>query len=228
MVEMKVKRVQISSKAYHRVVLKEKEGEACLHIVIGPNEARAISLAHNGQTPARPLSYDLACSLLKEAEASITRVTITDLQEGIYYAEVHLESADGTTVAVDSRPSDAIALAVRTDAPIFASRSVLEEEGSTDLEEEEEEEVSASSVEASSLADLLVSPEQTEVGELDMLRKRLAQAASEEAYEEAARLRDRIAVLEKPPVMECPSQEPSGQEPSGQEPSGQEPSGEGT
>lgn len=113
MVEMKVKRVQISSKAYHRVVLKEKEGEACLHIVIGPNEARAISLAHNGQTPARPLSYDLACSLLKEAEASITRVTITDLQEGIYYAEVHLESADGTTVAVDSRPSDAIALAVR-------------------------------------------------------------------------------------------------------------------
>ena len=214
MVEMKVKRVQISSKAYHRVVLKEKEGEACLHIVIGPNEARAISLAHNGQTPARPLSYDLACSLLKEAEASITRVTITDLQEGIYYAEVHLESADGTTVAVDSRPSDAIALAVRTDAPIFASRSVLEEEGSTDLEEEEEEEeeeeVSASSVEASSLA------EQTEVGELDMLRKRLAQAASEEAYEEAARLRDRIAVLEKPPVMECPSQEPSGQEPSGE------------
>jgi len=220
MVEMKVKRVQISSKAYHRVVLKEKEGEACLHIVIGPNEARAISLAHNGQTPARPLSYDLACSLLKEAEASITRVTITDLQEGIYYAEVHLESADGTTVAVDSRPSDAIALAVRTDAPIFASRSVLEEEGSTDLEEEEEEEeeeeVSASSVEASSLADLLASPEQTEVGELDMLRKRLAQAASEEAYEEAARLRDRIAVLEKPPVMECPSQEPSGQEPSGE------------
>ena len=125
-----------------------------------PNEARAISLAHNDQSPARPLSYDLACSLLEEAEASISRVTITDLHEGIYYAEVHLENADGTTVNVDSRPSDAIALAVRTDAPIFAAKSVLDEEGSTELEEEEEV-VNASSSEATSLADLLASPSQT-------------------------------------------------------------------
>ena len=201
MVEMEVKGVQISSKAYHRVVLKEKDGEAYLHIVIGPNEARAISLAHNDQSPARPLSYDLACSLLEEAEASISRVTITDLQEGIYYAEVHLENADGTTVNVDSRPSDAIALAVRTDAPIFAAKSVLDEEGSTELEEEEEV-VNASSSEATSLADLLASPSQTELSEFDLLRKRLAQAVSEEAFEEAARLRDRIALLEKPAAEE--------------------------
>ena len=203
MVEMEVKRVQISSKAYHRVVLKEKEGEACLHIVIGPNEARAISVAHSGQRPARPLSYDLACSLLEEAEASISRVTITDLHEGIYFAEVHLENADGTTVAVDSRPSDAIALAVRTDAPIFAAKSVLDEEGSAELEEETE---SASSSEAS-LEDLLASPKQTELGELDLLRKRLEQAVFEEAYEEAARLRDRIALLEKPAGEECSGEE---------------------
>ena len=201
MVEMEVKGVQISSKAYHRVVLKEKDGEAYLHIVIGPNEACAISLAHNDQSPARPLSYDLACSLLEEAEASISRVTITDLHEGIYYAEVHLENADGTTVNVDSRPSDAIALAVRTDAPIFAAKSVLDEEGSTELEEEEEV-VNASSSEATSLADLLASPSQTELGELDLLRKRLGHAVSEEAFEEAARLRDRIALLEKPAAEE--------------------------
>ena len=196
MVEMEVKGVHISSKAYHRVVLKEKDGEAYLHIVIGPNEARAISLAHNDQSPARPLSYDLACSLLEEAEASISRVAITALHEGIYYAEVHLENADGTTVNVDSRPSDAIALAVRTDAPIFAAKSVLDEEGSTELEEEEEV-VDASSSEATSLAELLASPSQTELSEFDLLRKRLAQAVSEEAFEEAARLRDRIALLEK-------------------------------
>ena len=201
MVQMEVKGVQISSKAYHRVVLKEKEGEAYLHIVIGPNEARAISLAHNDQSPARPLSYDLACSLLEEAEASISRVTITALHEGIYYAEVHLENADGTTVNVDSRPSDAIALAVRTDAPIFAAKSVLDEEGSTELEEEEEV-VNASTSEATSPADLLASPSQPELGELDLLRKRLAQAVSEEAFEEAARLRDRIALLEKPAAEE--------------------------
>lgn len=201
MVEMEVKRVQISSKAYHRVVLKEKDGEACLHIVIGPNEARAISMAHNGQKPARPLSYDLACSLLKEAGASISRVTITDLHEGIYFAEVHLESTDGTTVAVDSRPSDAIALAVRTHAPIFAAKSVLEAEGSTELEDEEAE--STSSSETSTLANLLASPAPAELSELGLLRKRLAQAASEEAYEEAARLRDRIALLEKSATEEC-------------------------
>ncbi len=201
MVEMEIKGVQISSTAYHRVVLKEKDGEAYLHIVIGPNEARAISLAHNDQSPARPLSYDLACSLLEEAEASISRVTITDLHEGIYYAEVHLENADGTTINVDSRPSDAIALAVRTDAPIFAAKSVLDEEGSTELEEEEEV-VNASSSESTSLADLLASPSQTELSEFDLLRKRLAQAVSEEAYEEAARLRDRIALLEKPAAEE--------------------------
>lgn len=201
MVEMEVKGVQISSKAYHRVVLKEKDGEAYLHIVIGPNEARAISLANNDQSPARPLSYDLACSLLEEAEASISRVTITDLHEGIYYAEVRLVNAAGTTVNVDSRPSDAIALAVRTDAPIFAAKSVLDEEGSTELEEEEEV-VNASSSEATSLADLLASPSQTELGELDLLRKRLGHAVSEEAFEEAARLRDRIALLEKPAAEE--------------------------
>ena len=201
MVEMEIKGVQISSKAYHRVVLKEKDGEAYLHIVIGPNEARAISLAHNDQSPARPLSYDLACSLLEEAEASIRRIAITELHEGIYYAEVHLENADGTTVNVDSRPSDAIALAVRTNAPIFAAKSVLDEEGSTELEEEEEV-VNASSSEASSLADLLASPSQTELGELGLLRKRLGHAVSEEAFEEAARLRDRIALLEKPAAEE--------------------------
>ena len=85
--------------------------------------------------------------------------------------------------------------------PIFAAKSVLDEEGSTDLEEEEEV-VNASSSESTSLADLLASPSQTELSELDLLRKRLAQAVSEEAYEEAARLRDRIALLEKPAAEE--------------------------
>ena len=84
MVEMEVHRVQVSSRAYHRVVLRAKDGDANLHIVIGPAEARAISLAHRGQKAQRPLSYDMARSLLQEAGASIQRVAITDLQDGIY------------------------------------------------------------------------------------------------------------------------------------------------
>ena len=195
MMEMEVNRVQISSKAYHRVVLKEKDGEACLHIVIGPNEARAISLAHNGQKPTRPLSYDLACSLLEEADAHITKVTITDLRDGIYYAEVHLENADGTSVAVDCRPSDAIALAVRTKAPIFAAEHVLEEEGSSHAVDQE---TGAESPETSALEDLLAAQTKAvELTELDLLRQQLKRAVSEEAYEEAARLRDRISLLQE-------------------------------
>ena len=117
MIEMEVQRVQVSSHAYHRVVLRAKEGDGNLHIVIGPAEARAISMAHRGQKPPRPLSYDMARALLEEAGARIEQVAIVDLQDGIYYAEIRLLDENGHQRVVDSRPSDAIALALRTDAP---------------------------------------------------------------------------------------------------------------
>ena len=190
MVEMEVHRVQLSSKAYHRVVLRQKEGVSCLHIVIGPSEARAISLAHNGQRPKRPLSYDLACALLEEVDARLQRVEITDLQEGIYYAQVLLESSEGSTWTIDSRPSDAIALALRAKAPIFVAEAILEDEEPEDLVVETESPVPTPS-------ELLGTSGKTEpLGDVDLLKRRLGQAVSEEAYEEAARLRDRISELE--------------------------------
>ena len=213
MIEMEVSRVQVSSRSYHRVILKEKDGDACLHIVIGPTEARAISLAHNGQKPARPLSYDLVCSLLQESGARIQRVSITDLQDGIYYAEVALKNADDTTTALDSRPSDAIALALRANAPIFAAQTVLQEEanqaaedGVISQEEEEEDEDSLFEAEeeaaadgiSAAVADLMrraKTSSESPLSELDQLKKRLDQAVAEEAYEQAAQLRDRIAEL---------------------------------
>ena len=204
MVEMEVQRVQVSSRAYHRVVLRAKEGEANLHIVIGPAEARAISMAHRGQKPARPLSYDMARALLEEAGARIEQVAIIDLQDGIYYAEIHLVDEDGGARVVDSRPSDAIALALRTNAPIFADESVLEDE-EEDWDEEvelnaesaplgagdEEEEEPVGSV---SLDELLAASEHP-LTEREELEKRLSQAVAEEAYEEAARLRDRLTEM---------------------------------
>jgi bifunctional DNase/RNase len=190
MVEMEVHRVQLSSKAYHRVVLRQKEGVSCLHIVIGPSEARAISLAHNGQRPKRPLSYDLACALLEEVDARLQRVEITDLQEGIYYAQVLLESSEGATWTVDSRPSDAIALALRANAPIFVAEAILEEEEPDDIVVETDSSVPTPS-------ELLGTAGDAEpLGDIDLLKRRLGQAASEEAYEEAARLRDRISQLQ--------------------------------
>ena len=218
MVEMEVHRVQVSSKAYHRVVLHAKEGEANLHIVIGRTEARAISMAHRGQKPSRPLSYDMAHALLDEAGARIEQVAIIDLQDGIYYAEIRLLDEDGRKRVVDSRPSDAIALALRSDAPIFADESVLEDEEedwdeelelatdlsgpSVDEELELATDLSGPSVDeeppagAVTLDELLAESEHP-VTEREELEKRLQQAVAEEAYEEAARLRDRLSQMAK-------------------------------
>jgi len=203
MIEMEVQRVQVSSRAYHRVVLRAKEGDANLHIVIGPAEARAISMAHRGQKPTRPLSYDMARALLDEAGARIEQVAIIDLQDGIYYAEIRLLDEDGHKRVVDSRPSDAIALALRTDAPIFADESVLED-GEDDWDEEielaAELTVLAEQVEPPSgsvTLDELLAESMHPLTKREELEKRLHQAVAEEAYEEAARLRDLLALMAK-------------------------------
>ena len=221
MIEMEVQKVLLNSRAYHCVLLKEKDGNLRLHIVVGPSEAGAISAAQKGYKPARPHSYDLACSLLSEANARIERVEITSLYEGIYYAEVHLKGADGDVTAIDSRPSDAIALALRSDAPIFAAREVLEEEEIADLaafddtafaESGEECDVQEKSLdEADAAVDTVKESSSTALQDLlqksgdgdpqlsavDVLKRRLRQAISEEAYEEAAKLRDRIAAMDE-------------------------------
>jgi hypothetical protein len=200
MIEMEVQRVQVSSRSYHRVVLRAREGDANLHIVIGPAEARAISMAHRGQKPARPLSYDMARALLDEAGARIEQVAIIDLQDGIYYAEIHLRDEDGHERVIDSRPSDAIALALRTNAPIFADESVLEDD---EFDWDEEVELTLDpSVPGDdnapsgpvSLDELLSDPEHPLTARQEF-EKRLRQAVAEEAYEEAARLRDLLAEM---------------------------------
>ncbi len=191
MVEMEVHQVQVSSRAYQRVLLRAKEGVGNLHIVIGPAEARAISLAHRGQEAPRPLSYDMARSLLDEAGASIRQVAITSLQDGIYYAEIHLADDEGGEHVVDSRPSDAIALALRTGAPIFADESVLNEgEASVDGEMWDTGQPQC----LVSLEELLADSEPG-MTEKQQLEKRLRMAIAEEAYEEAARLRDHLNAI---------------------------------
>ena len=115
--------------SYPQVVLKEADGDAYLHIVIGRFEAAAISMAHGKQQPARPISYDLAHQILDGVDARVVRVEITALHESTYYAEVYLCDNEGRTHVLDARPSDAIALALRFDAPIYAAAEVLEEAG---------------------------------------------------------------------------------------------------
>jgi bifunctional DNase/RNase len=122
------------------VMLRETEGDRrVLPIFIGGPEATAIAYALEKIATPRPMTHDLMKTLLDDLGANIDRIVVTDLSEGTFYAELHL-SRNGDTYQVSSRPSDAIALAVRTGTPIFAEESVLDEAGYTVGEEDEDEE----------------------------------------------------------------------------------------
>lgn len=108
------------------VLLREQTGDRVLPIYIGPEEAKAIAMALEGHVTPRPMTHDLLRDTLGAIGASLARVTVTELRERTFYAELELH-VEGRTVRVSSRPSDAIALAVRVDAPIFASEDVLDE-----------------------------------------------------------------------------------------------------
>ncbi len=122
------------------VVLREVEGQhRLLPIFIGQPEATAIAFALDGVVTQRPMTHDLMRDLLSEVGATVERVVITHLEEGTFFAEVHLAAA-GTTHVVSSRPSDAMALALRVDCRIFATEDLLDEAGlpeETDSDDEE-------------------------------------------------------------------------------------------
>jgi bifunctional DNase/RNase len=117
------------------VLLKETAGDRYLPIWIGAVEATAIAFAQQGVVPARPLTHDLLKDVLEATGAALTAVTITDLRDGVYYAD--LQFASGVTVS--ARPSDAIALAMRSGTTIYAEESVLAEAGVAIPDEQENE-----------------------------------------------------------------------------------------
>ena len=117
------------------VLLKETAGDRYLPIWIGAVEATAIAFAQQGVVPARPLTHDLLKDVLEANGAALTAVTITDLRDGVYYAD--LQFASGVTVS--ARPSDAIALAMRSGTTIYAEESVLAEAGVAIPDEQESE-----------------------------------------------------------------------------------------
>src|SRR5918995_718559 len=108
------------------VLLKTKDGNKYLPIWIGQPEAAAILMKLQGASTPRPMTHDLLTEILSELDARVTRITVTELRENTFYAQVTVQ-LDGAEVEVDSRPSDAIALAIRAEAPIFAADQVIEE-----------------------------------------------------------------------------------------------------
>ncbi|MEE8277624.1 MAG: bifunctional nuclease family protein [Thermoanaerobaculia bacterium] len=114
------------------VILRDKKNEVFLPIWIGIFEANAIALRIEGVEPPRPMTHDLLYASLQELGAVVEKVTITELKENTFYARISLQY-DSTMISLDSRPSDALALALRADAPIFVLRSVLESAKAVDL-----------------------------------------------------------------------------------------------
>lgn len=122
------------------VLLRERSGERLLPIWIGSPEANAIEFARQGVDPPRPMTHDLLKGILDELGTRVDRIVIDDLRDSTFYATIHLQGP-GRTYAISSRPSDAIALAIRAGAPIFASDQVLNEAAVVMQDDDEDQEV---------------------------------------------------------------------------------------
>jgi bifunctional DNase/RNase len=127
MIEMELTGVRVELPTNQPIVLlRERGGERYLPIWIGAAEAAAIALSLQGAVTPRPMTHDLMKSMLEELSVSVERISVTDLRESTFYATIDLQR-DGDHLEISSRPSDAIALAVRMSVPIFASEEVLDE-----------------------------------------------------------------------------------------------------
>lgn len=175
------------SKGY-AVILKEVGGVRQLPIIVGVFEAQSIALAIEQVEMPRPMTHDLFVRILTRMGISVQEVAINDLIDGTFYAQITLKGkADTSITKVDSRPSDAIALALRVDADILVSDVVMNEAGQllkvSDLQEQK-------SLNKDSFEDELLD-------RLVELKTKLQIAIDEENYELAAKLRDQISSLEK-------------------------------
>lgn len=176
-----------SSGGAYALVLGEVDGNRRLPIIIGAFEAQAIALELEKITPPRPMTHDLLRDLFEAVDGEVLDVVIDELREGTFYAKIRYV-LDGEDGQLDARPSDAVALAVRVDAPIYVAPAVLDEAGIPT----EEEGVSLTPAEP---------PEEEEEeparpkSPLRHMEELLDKAIAEEDYERAAQLRDEIQRL---------------------------------
>lgn len=155
------------------IILKEAGGKRRLPVVIGGYEAQAIALAVEQIVPSRPMTHDLFKNTMESVSAELHEVIISDLSEGIFFATMTWELPTGSTLDVDARTSDAIAMAVRFSCPIYVYANILDEAGI---------EVDAAPTEGAPIGEL-----PTEV-----LQNQLDEALSQENYEQAAAIRDEL------------------------------------
>lgn len=167
------------------VILKENSGDRRLPVVIGGFEAQAIAIAIESIRPSRPLSHDLFKNVLDQLEVNLDEVIISDLRNNIFYATLVCRKWDGTQLEIDSRTSDAIALAVRFGCPIYAYDFILDEAGV--IVENEAANEADRPIEQSS---------QIKGKSMEELRSMLEKALEKEDYETAAKIRDELKRME--------------------------------
>lgn len=172
------------------LIMGEVEGVRRLPIVIGMFEAQAIAIEIEKIIPNRPMTHDLFKSFSDSFQFEIDKVVISDMKEGVFYAKIHSKS-ELASVEIDSRPSDAIAIAVRFGCSIFCSEKVLSEAGIEFTEEEKREE---SKKPSKSVASKGAAAKENTLKDfsLDKLNTLLDKAIGDEDYEKAARIRDEI------------------------------------
>ena len=187
---VEVKRISYypPSKGY-AVLLQEKDGTRSLPIIVGSSEAQAIALYLERVEMPRPMTHDLLINVLETLESEINRVSIARMSNGTFFAEIEVTNIQVGEIVIDSRPSDAIAIALRSLAPIYVSDEVMDRAGIDNFATESEVVESVTSEE--------LTKESSEEIVLENLNEALEKAIIEEEYEVAARLRDRIKQLEK-------------------------------
>ena len=171
-IAVQVERVTLDTSSNRFVViLRDDENNRWLPIVVGPAEAQAIALQIEQVTPPRPMTHDLIKNVLDVLQVKIAKVVVNDLKDNTYFATIGFKK-NGLSQEIDARPSDAIAIALRTNAPIFVDEKVMKKAA---ISEELES----------------IEPEMNEE-ELKLLRVELQRAVKEERYEDAAKFRDKI------------------------------------
>ncbi|MBN1463331.1 MAG: bifunctional nuclease family protein [Paludibacteraceae bacterium] len=189
---------QTQSAAY-ALVLGEENGTRRIPIVIGSTEAQSIAMHLQGLTPTRPLTHDLFVSLLHAYTISLLRVVIFKMEKEVFYSELVFKDIDGLEVKIDSRTSDAVALAVRCQSPIFTTEEIMSatsvffEEDASEIENEEKE-----NEEGEDQKELMVENDfEVELDDYQSLTDKeldaqLQKAVKEEDYEKALIIRDEI------------------------------------
>jgi len=174
-----------SSGGAYALILKEVNGARRLPIIIGAFEAQSIALEMEGIKPPRPLTHDLMKNLIDSLGGELVDICISELREGTFFARLNLDTQE-----IDSRPSDAIALAVRYGAPIFVAEKVMAEASFLSEGEEGEKEIPPTA--KSDQPDASKPP----LSKLEQLEQQLVEAIAKENYEKAAQIRDEIKQLQ--------------------------------